>query len=59
MRTLAQQEKIMADLKKTTAEIHDGWVRIEMVAKEILEHFPDSKPAKEAQEMVDNIKKRG
>lgn len=59
VRTLAQQELIMANLKKTTQEIHDGWVRIEMVATEILAASPDSKVGKDAKELADDVLKRG
>lgn len=59
VRTLAQQELIMANLKKTTQEIHDGWVRIEMVAAEILATNADSKVGKDAKELADNVLKRG
>ena len=49
----------MANLKKTTQEIHDGWVRIEMVAAEILAASPDSKVGKDAKDLADDVLKRG
>ena len=55
VRTLAQQEKIMSDLKNTVAEIRDGWVRIEMVAKEILVSNPDSQSAKDAKDLATEV----
>lgn len=59
IRTLAQQEKIMSDLKKTVAEVHDGWVRIEQIAKDILEAKPDSQVGKDAKELAETVLKRG
>lgn len=53
--TPAQSAQVMSDLKRTTDELRDGYVRIKLLSEQMIAQFPNDTKAKETLTWVNNI----
>ena len=53
--TPTQSEQVMSDLKRTTDELRDGYVRIKLLSEQMVDKFPDDENARETLTWVNKI----
>lgn len=58
VRTLQQQLVTAMQLTQTQTELREGYIRIEMIARELLRENPDSSTGKDALELAQNALQR-